>query len=480
VSSRALRIRKRRPVRSAQVRLRRVAAADSSPPSSAERAAAGKALRAKVPRRSHGVWEAPRARRDPIEILVASSADRIPELLPIRYGRMLQSPLYFFRGAAALMACDLAHTPTTGMRAQICGDCHLSNFGGFSTPERRLVFDINDFDETLPGPWEWDLKRLAASFAIAGRGNCFSKRDCRAAAAACARSYRERMAAYARMAALDAWYDSLDWLEVIDGAADRDLRAYCERTLATQRKRGTSRDLPQVVQRAAGGPAIRDDPPRFYHPDAARVASFRATYRVVLARYRESLAKDRRVLLDRYRFADLAQELVGVGSVGTFRGVALFLGADDDPLFLQVKEARPSVLEPFASASRYENRGQRVVEGQRLMQAASDLFLGWTHGAGGRHFYVRRLRDVKLKPSVELMKPRSLEAYAVLCGWALARAHARSGDAAAIAGYIGKSQTFDAALARFALTYADQNDADHAALVAAVRDGRIEARTDVS
>ena len=390
---------------------------------------------------------------------------------------MLQSPLAFYRGAAAIMAADLARTPVSGVRVQSCGDCHLLNFGGFATPERRHIFDINDFDETLPAPWEWDVKRLAASFVIAARNSRFSQRTARAAAAAAVRSYRERMAEYAEMPTLDAWYASVSG--IVENAEDPELRTRYERILRKERKRDHAHEFARLAVDTGGVARIRDDPPLVYHPDLAHGARFStAGIRRAMERYRASLADERRVLFDRYRLCDVAVKVVGVGSVGTRCTIALFLAGENDPLFLQFKEARRSVLEPFAGKSAYPNRGERVVMGQRLMQAASDIFLGWTRGEGGRHFYVRQLRDVKISPMLELMKPRNLVNYATACGWVLARAHARSGDAAVLAGYLGKSTTFDDAIAGFAVAYADQNERDHAALVAAVRAGRIEARTD--
>lgn len=452
------------------------AAEPSEPLTLDERKASGKALRETVPRTRHGGWKAPRGRTDPVETLSETSEGRVPHLLPIRYGRMLQSPFAFFRGAAAIMAADLARTPASGVRVQSCGDCHLLNFGGFATPERRVIFDINDFDETLPAPWEWDVKRLAASFVIAARNSRFSRGTARAAAAAAVRSYRDRMAEYAEMPTLEAWYASVSGL--VENAEDPELRTRYKRLLRKERKRDHAREFAHLACDAGGVARIRDDPPLIYHPDVERAPGFRRDVHRALEGYRESLAHDRRVLFDRFRLCDFAVKVVGVGSVGTRCTIALFLAGENDPLFLQIKEARRSVLEPFAGKTGYRNQGQRVVAGQHLMQAASDIFLGWTRGQGGRHFYVRQLRDVKVTPTIELMKPRNLVNYAVACGWVLARAHARSGDAAVLAGYLGKSETFDDAIAAFAVAYADQNDRDHAALVAAVREGRIEARTD--
>jgi len=446
-------------------------------PTIAERRAAGKALRNTVGRTSHAGWEPPRRRRDPIDVLIESSQGRLPNLVPIRYGRMLQSPFTFFRGAAAIMARDLAQTPVTGLRVQACGDCHLLNLGGFATPERQQVFDINDFDETLPAPWEWDLKRLAASFVIAGRSNRFAQRDCRAAAAESVRAYRTHMSEYAEMDTLDAWYARVEGL--VDDAEDPEMRRFYQRMLRKEEHRDAASEFAKLTHDDKGVPRITDDPPLIFHPEQEQHPEFWSNVRRTLQRYRDTLPDDKRVLFDRYRFFDIAIKVVGVGSVGTICGVALFLARQGDPLFLQIKEARRSVLEPFAGKSVYANHGERVVVGQRVMQTASDIFLGWTVGDAGRHFYVRQLRDLKLKPVIEVMRPENLIRFGTVCGWALARAHARSGDTAVLSGYMGKSAIFDNAVADFAEAYADQNERDHAAMVAAARAGRIEVRTDV-
>jgi uncharacterized protein (DUF2252 family) len=441
----------------------------------AERYAAGKALRERVPRRSHGEWAPARGRRPAVEQLLAGSADRAPELLAIRYGRMAQSPFAFFRGAAAIMAADLAGTPRTGFSVQACGDCHLLNFGGFATPERRLLFDINDFDETLPGPWEWDLKRLAASFVIAGRHNGFADKACWRAARRVVRAYRRRMGAFAAMPALEVWYARIDAeavLQRVHQAARRGLRQ--KRLIEVKGRLVPQDDFPKLADVKAGRPVIRDNPPLIFHLTHERGRAFQQRFRAALARYRESLAEDRRQLLDRYRLLDLAMKVVGVGSVGTRCAIALFMASEKDALFLQVKEAQASVLEPFAGPSAFASPAQRVVVGQRLMQSASDIFLGWTEAEGG-HFYLRQLRDMRVKPRVELFDPRTMEDYAMLCGWSLARAHAKSGDAARICGYLGRSEAFDEAVADFAAAYADQNGRDHAALEAAIKAGRVRA-----
>lgn len=445
-------------------------------PSRDELIAHGKALRGSCPRAGHAAWSAPADRRDPLALIEESNQGRVPELLPIRYGRMLQSPFTFFRGAAAIMAADLARTPTTGARVQACGDCHLLNFGGFATPERRLLFDINDFDETLPAPWEWDVKRLAASFAIASRHNGFRAADARDAVEACARSYRKRMAEFSDQRVLQVWYASIDTDTVMASLKEAKVRKRLEKRIA----KATSRDVfeddfPKLADVRDGRPVIKDDPPLIYHRHDPGDVKFTATVVRVLADYRDTLPDDRRALLERYRVQDVATKVVGVGSVGTICAIALLMADETDPLFLQVKEARRSVLEPFAGESAYRNRAQRIVAGQRLMQAASDLFLGWTAGPEGRHFYVRQLRDVKIKPVVETFTPTTMRDYAKLCGWALARAHARSGQPPVIAGYLGKSDRWDRAVMAFAMDYADQNERDYEALARAVREGRIEA-----
>ena len=442
----------------------------------ADREAEGRALRDRVPRTSHAGWRRPPRRRNPVDILVETSKGRLPELLPIRYGRMLQSPFTFYRGAAAIMAADLSTTPTTGVRVQACGDCHLVNFGGFATPERRILFDLNDFDETLPAPWEWDVKRLAASFVVASRSNGSSARDAREAAAACGRSYREHMAELASMRALDVWYRSLDVEALLARLKDDVDRRRALKNLEKARARSVAEDdFPKLVDVAGATPRIRENRPLIYHPAGADAEKFERNVRKAFASYHATLSDDRRVLLDRYEIKDFSLKVVGVGSVGTFCGILLMQAGPNDPLFLQVKEARTSVFEPFAGRSAYPNRGQRVVAGQRLMQSASDAFLGWTEGDAGRHFYLRQLRDMKIKPMVEVFSASMMVNYAEICGWVLARAHARSGDAVKIAAYLGKRPRFDRALADFSVAYADQNELDHKALVNAVRKGRVEA-----
>ncbi|HUO51609.1 MAG TPA: DUF2252 domain-containing protein [Gemmatimonadaceae bacterium] len=440
--------------------------------------AAGKALRAKVPRESHAAWAPAPARPDPVRMLEQSSEGRVPELLPIRYGRMVRTPFAFYRGAAAIMAHDLSTTPASGIRVQCAGDCHLVNFGGFATPERKLIFDINDFDETLPAPWEWDLKRLAASFVIAARDNGFKHRQARAAALACAASYRKRMARYAASPILKVWYATISAEDAISATSDVALQtAERKRVRQAVARSVPEDDFPKLTEERGGNPVIKDNAPLIFHPHGEEARTFRSRAEGAFAGYRASLADDRRALLDRYHLVDVAMKVVGVGSVGTRCGVLLLMAGRDDPLFLQVKEARASVLEPYAGKSGYENRGERVVAGQRLMQSASDIFLGWTETEFG-HFYVRQLRDAKIKPLVATYSPSVLAEYGTLCGWALARAHAKAGDAALIAGYVGRSDVLDEAITDFAVAYADQNASDHAAFKAAVRAGRIEVRLD--
>ena len=437
----------------------------------------GKRLREKVPRSSHAVWKPPHNRPDPVRLLEESNAGRIPELIPIRHGRMVQTPFTFYRGAALNMAADLARTPVSGLRVQACGDAHLMNFGDFATPERRIVFDINDLDETLPAPWEWDVKRLAASVVVACRNNGFTARCARDAARACVRSYRERMAEYSQMSVLDVWYSRIEAYELLPMLRDRAARSRYEKRLAKERARSVvEHDFPKLAALAGRRPTIKDSPPLIYHPREEGVEDLLSRARAAFGDYRESLQEDRRVLLDRFELQDSAIKVVGVGSVGTMCTIMLLMASEQDPLFLQVKEARASVLEAYAGKSSFPNHGQRVVNGYRLMQSASDIFLGWVKGKLGRHFYVRQLRDVKLGPLVELFTPSIMTTYAEFCGWALARAHARSGVPAAISGYLGKSDAFDKAIAAFAIAYADQNERDHAAMKKAAQSGRLEVR----
>lgn len=439
-----------------------------------ERLAAGKKLREKISRSSHSKWNPPKNRLDPIELLRTSDRGRLAALLPIRYARMRQSPFAFLRGSAALMAADLAYTPVTGIRVQACGDCHVANFGGFGTPERQLVFDINDFDETLPGPWEWDVKRLAASVVVAMRQAQVGERRCADAARIAAESYRKHMREYAEITALAVWYSHLDVKILADNAKTQSAKKYWSGIIEAAARQTSGREFPKITSINNGRPRIADRPPLIYHPRGA--ASIAKHARQILQRYRETLPFERRIVLDRYELVDVARKVVGVGSVGTRCAVALLMAGRRDPLLLQFKEARRSVLEPYAGKSRYDNQGERVVVGQRLLQSASDVFLGWTRDDDGHDYYFRQLRDMKMKVDLESMSKSDWLEYVELCGWALARAHARTGDPARIAGYLGKSEAFDEAIEKFAIAYADQTERDYAALLKAIRAGRIDAR----
>lgn len=448
-----------------------------SPPD--ERRARGKALREAVPREDHGRWKPGKSRHDIVDLLNESNEGRMPHLLPIRFGRMMNSPFTFLRGSAVIMAADLASTPVSGIRVQACGDAHLSNFGGFATPERRIIFDINDFDETLPAPWEWDLKRLATSVVVAGRYIRLPESEAARAACATVRSYRERMSDYASMRSLEVWYDAIGidrFVKAMDSEARR--QRIRERIEVIGEKNVPEFLFPKLAEHRGATPRIKDDPPLIFHPTAEQTPGMESGYKGALGRYRESLPEHVRTLFDRFQFCDLAIKVVGIGSVGTACGVMLFMASDDDPIFLQVKEANASVLEPYAGKSAHPNHGQRVVVGQRLMQSASDLFLGWVRGDNGRDHYVRQLRDMKVSAVIEDFDAGDLRAYGRMCGWALARAHARSGDAALIAGYMGASGAFDDAIAEFSVEYADQTQKDHRAFVKAIRQGRIKASQD--
>ncbi len=422
--------------------------------SRAERYAAGKALRSKTPRSSHGEWAPDPERPDPISILEESNSTRLKNLVPIRYGRMSMSPFAFLRGSAGVMASDLAKTPVSGIQAQLCGDAHLSNFGVYASPERRQVFDVNDFDETLAGPWEWDVKRLAASVVVAGRQNGYPH--------------------------LDVWYFHLDVegiLALARGMAGRkELQKRVERASERANKRTRIETFPKLTEAVNGQYRIKDEPPLIYHYDPLDTGEWRA----MVLDYLASLPEERRMIIMQYRWVDIAQKVVGVGSVGTRCAIVLTLGGaeGDDPLFMQIKEASASVLEPYAGASPYANHGERVGIGQRLMQAASDVLLGWST-FNGRDYYARQLRDMKFSAEVETMNPVLFTAYVQLCAATLARAHARTSDPAQISGYLGNRDVFDQAIASFAEAYADQTERDHAALLAAIKEGRVQAQTGV-
>ena len=459
----------------------------------AERSARGKTARAEVPRASHAEFDPGPDRPDPIALLEEQGKMRLPELVPVRYGRMMVSPFTYYRGAALPMASDLATTPASGLAVQACGDAHLSNFGIFGSAERRLVFDVNDFDETLPGPWEWDVKRLAASLEVAGRDNGFADKDRRDIVTATVASYRNAMRSFAGMTNLDVWYAHAD-IEQIRAELDSELKARQRKTfdrgIAKAKSRDSMQEVAKLTRMVDGQLRIIAQPPVLVPaddllPSDTDRATFEKWIQDLLGKYRRTLETDRKYLLEQYEYCDLARKVVGVGSVGTRCWIVLMLGKDEsDPLFLQVKEAEASVLSRFVGASKYANDGQRVVAGQRLMQATSDIFLGWqrvAEGVDGRphDYYVRQLRDWKFSVDIAAMIPRGMRMYGAVCGWTLARAHARSGDRIAIASYLGSGDVFDKAIAQFAVAYADQNEKDHQALVDAVKSGRITAEQGV-
>jgi uncharacterized protein (DUF2252 family) len=428
--------------------------------------------------------------RDPVELLEQQAATRVPDLVPIRYGRMLATPFAFFRGAALVMATDLSATPTSGLPVQACGDAHLSNFGGFASPERELLFDVNDFDETLPGPWEWDVKRLAASFAVAARDRGFDDRRCRTAVLASVRSYRESMRGFAQMGNLAVWYShiDLDMLNRWRAAASTKAVKRFQAGVAKARTKDSLRAFDKLTTQVDGKTQLISDPPLIVPLGdllpGAEGDTVRATLRSLVSQYGKSLPHDRMRLLERFELVDFARKVVGVGSVGTRAWILLLTGRDgQDPLFLQAKEAEASVLEAFVGKSKFDNHGRRVVEGQRLMQSASDILLGWVRAEGidgeTRDFYIRQLWDSKASANVDVMTPSTLEIYAEMCGWTLARAHARSGDSIAIAAYLGKGAVFDQAIGEFSERCADQNERDHQALAEAVKTGRVTATTGI-
>jgi uncharacterized protein (DUF2252 family) len=459
-------------------------------PTREQRISRGKAARAEVPRASHAEFVAGPDRAEPLALLMAEDATRVPELLPIRYARMASSAFAFFRGAALPMASDLATTPRSGLNVQLCGDAHLSNFGLFASPERHVVFDINDFDETLPGPWEWDVKRLATSVEIAGRANGYPSKVRRASVLATVAAYRRSMRAFAKMDPLDVWYSHADMTRIAaltEGALNPHQRKNVQRTVAKAQTKDNLGALGRFATVQDGAPRLTAEPPLvvpvrdlWAGKEAQKVAE---ELRRLLSDYRDTLEPERRVLLDRYRLVDMARKVVGVGSVGTRSWMLLLIDDDLHPLFLQAKEAGPSALEQFVGASEYDNAGQRVVIGQRLMQAVSDIFLGWIRATGTddvrRDFYLRQLRDWKGSAEVETIRPEGIGPYGELCGWTLARAHARSGDPVAVAAYLGGSPSFDEAVHSFAESYADQNERDHQSLLDAIGSGRITAEAGV-
>jgi uncharacterized protein (DUF2252 family) len=448
--------------------------------SRAEAYAAGKAIRDRCPRKSHATWRTPAGRPDPVQLVLDAEKGRLPSLLPLRHGRMARSPFAFYRGAALTMATDLAVTPATGVHLQCCGDAHLANFGGFATPERRVIFSINDLDETLPAPWEWDLKRLAGSFAIASLDNGLSDRTARDMASACVRAYRESMAEFSSLRTLELWYRSLVADELVEAIPDAALRRDYLMRLQKEEAISIVNDIfPKLVEEKGRSAAIRDQHPTIFHQPRQKPGQVKADILAALKNYRATLPASYQALLERFRLRDAAIKVVGVGSVGTRCWVLLLMAGDGDPLFLQVKEARASVLEAFAGPSRLANHGQRVVNGYRLMQPASDIFLGWTQSAG-HDYYIRQLRDIKITIRVETLGREEMNIYAQWCGRALALSHARSGRSALLSGYMGKSDALDRAIAAFSMTYAERNEKDHAAFVRAIRRGKVRAEFEKS
>jgi len=448
-----------------------------------EQTSAGKELRKKVPRSSHGDWTPATDRPDPVELITSQDTARLQDLVPIRHGRMSESAFAFFRGAAKVMAGDLSSTESTGITAQLCGDAHLANFGSYASPDRRQVFDVNDFDETLPGPWEWDLKRLATSFVLAGRDNGFDRDTTSSITTRSVRVYRESMAELAEQDILDVWYSQMQLKGIQDAVPKKKDKDRIKRLGKKYRSKGSLRALNKLAEHVNGRYQIRSEPPLLVplrdlssslEPDTLRERVDRS-----LKSYRSTLADNRRVLLDRFELVDIALKVVGVGSVGTRCFVVLFQGRDqDDPLFLQIKEASASVLEDHLPKSDYKKPGERVVRGQRLMQASSDIFLGWDSVPGKYHYYWRQFHDMKGSANVAAMNPRRLANYAAVCGKTLAHAHARSAIAGEIAGYLGKGDVFDKAMTQFAFAYADLNDSDYARFLGAIDSGQIEAAND--
>ena len=462
-----------------------------SMPTPEERAAHGRKAREIVPRSRHGEWAPPADRTDPLEILALQATTRVPDLVPIRYGRMAASPFAFFRGAAAVMASDLAKDEHSHLDVQLCGDAHLVNFGGFASPEREMIFDVNDFDETLPGPFEWDLKRLAASVEVAARGKGYTAAECKTLVAESARGYREALASFAVMGNLEVWHTKLDGATLINRwgaeAGTKVQQTFAARAEKAKGK-GHLKAVAKLTHEVDGNLRFLADPPLLVPADQifdpSRTADTAMSLVTALSDYRGTLSGDRRRLLERYEFVDLARKVVGVGSVGTRCWVALFIGRDKgDPIVLQIKEAEHSVAEPFLQPSEYVNMGQRVVEGQRLVQSASDIFLGWDSVTAEdgitRDFYFRQMWDWKLSADIETMRPEGLAVYVQMCGWVLALGHARSGDAIAISSYLGTSTRFDEAMCRFASAYADQNDKDHRALQQAIATNKVHAISDI-
>ncbi len=436
----------------------------------------GKPCARNVPETRTPTGKPPPDRPDPVELILRAEKGRVPDLLPLRHGRMVRSAFTFYRGAALTMASDLASTPVTGIRVQCCGDAHLCNFGGFATPERRVIFAINDLDETLPAPWEWDVKRLAASFVVACRDNGLRDATARDVAMTCVRSYRESMAEFSRMKTLELWYFAIGADELVASIKDPEFRRRALKRLQKERARSIAEDIfPKLVEHKGDLPFIKDQLPTIFHAEDRSPGDVQKILMDAFLAYRDTLSTSHQALLDRYQIRDAAIKVVGIGSVGTVCWVLLLMAGEGDPLFLQVKEARASVLEPYAGASVFPNHGQRVVHGYRLMQPASDMFLGWTKGALGRHYFFRQLKDVKISVRVETFGAPEMDLYATWCGRALALSHARSGCPVTLSGYMGKSDVFDRAIAAFSKAYADQNEKDHTALERAVRKGKVKA-----
>ncbi len=441
----------------------------------AERYAAGKALRATCPRKAHASWKAPADRPDAVQLVLAAEEGRMAELLPLRHGRMVRSAFTFYRGAALTMASDLSTTPSTGVYVQCCGDAHLCNFGGFATPERRILFSINDLDETHPAPWEWDVKRLAASFVVACRDKSINDATAKDVVLSCLRSYREATVEYSHLRTLELWYSALWAKDILAKLSPAMQKQVMKRIQKEMGKSSAEEIFPNLVEHKGEMPVIKDQLPTIFHMEGHPPGEIQKAVLDAIASYRATLPHSLQSLLDRYELRDAAIKVVGVGSVGTYCWVLLFMAGPDDPLFLQVKEARASVLEPYTSASVFSNHGQRVVNGYRLMQPASDMFLGWTRGARGRDFFIRQLRDIKISVRVETFGASQLALYASWCGQALALSHARSGHSAMLSGYMGNNDAFDQAIADFSIGYANQNEKDHEALAIAIRKGKVKA-----
>jgi uncharacterized protein (DUF2252 family) len=441
-----------------------------------ERYEMGKQLRKSCPRSSHAQWKPPANRPDPVDLIIESDKGRIQKLVPLRHGRMGRTPFTFYRGAALNMASDLSGTPVSGINVQACGDAHLCNFGGFATPERNIIFSINDLDETLPGPWEWDIKRLAASFVVAGRNNNLSNDAARNSVLECVRSYRENMMIFSEMKTMELWHYSLGPDQLLTKLKDPDIKRRGIKRIEKERSRSIAEEIfPQIAKGSGKTTFIKDQLPSIFHWEDHSPGEVVKIVKDAFDLYKTSLPPGFSHLLNRYELKDVVIKVVGVGSVGTACWVLLLMTGDGDPLFIQAKEARRSVLEAYAGKSIYPNNGQRVVYGYRLLQPFSDPFLGWTAGVEGRHFFFRQLRDVKISIKVETFGKSEMLSYADWCGQALALSHARSGDAAMLSGYMGSSDTFDQSIAEFSIAYADQNEKDHASLIRAIKSGKIEA-----